>query len=1148
MHKVFDWFQTFDKKLTSFSISEAKKLKLRLRIFLCVYIPCVVTILIAVISSNAFAGNKGTEKRNEEETGAGGSLRAWIEQSTSDGIYSYNAGEDAQYQLYTPAWSSDEDITYSWETIGTENMQPFWDWAGDILYNAWTGTVEESGDDSNPMGSIIGNIISFILAQKFAIWKLLIILFRILITQPFFFLESMMSALGPNWWPTSLYGLFLGRVGSNGMVTTNLFGFELVNNNIYGIVSSITYGLISSVVMIGIVIELTAKIIMVAVDGGESRGRLKESVVGCAGKLILMPLLPFLTYLACYIRDHLLYEILLVTQNLSSLNLSGREGISNDGLVMTDLAQFNIACSRALNIGMGSSYNPFVERAFDFQNGTIFDSLIYDGSVILLIVFIFIYISLALDTTFTFGFGAPIALLRGKAAIMEWAQHMIANILTPVVDMLVLMVPLILGSMHLADQTTYVGVSLVELVICFCYFPLRNSIRAKLNTQSSQAAESMGMGSMMMSLAALRTAASGVMSIASNAKDGLSEMKGIDESVERGDEAITAAQQNISDMKKNINDLDNRMKMVPGAEKAGDAENDSLREIGEGGIADRMDSAYDSDTPGYADEYSNNSENELSAIHDFASGRTDGMEDDGSELAEIDGIQTGEASVSGIPATEEETGKNDEISGYLSQAERTENGLSDKVRSQAVSDERRMRGSAINNQRQNKPIAGSYADMAVQLSKRGKYYADSREKLQNAANETRMKQNQLRTIMEKAKYGMPLSAAEQQIYGSKEDAAVTLQQLGEREYELRTQAQTAAEGYRQAVQYSNDMRRMMGMSGGGLINTAELNSYMAVQQSANAMNYQNPDIQKYLSPDLQRKFALQRRKEIKNGLTAGLTVTSALAPIVAGASYFLPIAGKGALMGATASLGGAVMANAPRIRLQGQIKGMDGATAMRYTSADLQPNSVPPDISKVRLNVNVAEPAPVSTGTMHTGTENIDLQNIAMQAINKLSADYGIASRQAPVTNVDNLKTCLNCIARVNLEGTQGNPVVTKQELASWGNNDELMIQLCLYGDYTRQARAALQSQVSQADESAVREAVERSVREYMYAHYESVMPSGSTYDSNALSEHHNMVVDVYNRLQQVYSQNSDIRMQTSEISHIIATQMNRFFETEENS
>lgn len=962
--------ESFHKSLYRLRQKEAKQLKLRLKIFLAIYIPAIIIALVMVVNSFVSAAEKNNyDKGDSESTEETGSLiQDFVNATSQDGIYSYSAGSSVEYQSYTFPGMEGGTIEKADEKVPTDNwVKGMNEWLYETLYESVSGVkVEsESGYADGPIGSLFQWFISTLITSYFGIF---IIILRWIIVYPFMFIERALAVLGPNFYPASLFGLFLGRVGSGGQVTTNFFGFEFVEGNVYGIVGSILYGIITSICGIGIGAKFIGSLAGAAWNSGssDSRKKLKDAITSGVGSVVLLSALPFFVYIICYIRDVILYEVLRVAEGLSNANLGGGTSVDTLGNSFTDLATCLIVASRVTEGSyVGRSYNPLLERALDFSNGTLMDSIMYAGSVALLLIFIFIYIALALDTTITFASGG-VAVLMGKDNFMEWIRHMVANIMTPVVDMMVFMIPLIFGSIATSSAGSYSIVWLIELVLCFSYFPLRSSLRAKLGMRSAESSEGMGMGSMMMAMGAIRAMASGAGSLARNISSGVSNM----ETASTGAEMAGAeASIQSEELKDNINQLDNLDEAMKSADGLSSDESTNGTALPPG-AEDLSGTGMPSDEPdSVSDEQGIDSDKTL------LSGAQSEMDKLKQEDAELDGAE-GSITTATIHTSTDTSATSKGTNATVGE------GLTDQIAKGNV--ETAEHASRIAN------------ESAMKVSQHREFARQNDEKAK-----------EIRAIAATAKAGGTLTDKQMAMYGDEKTAMAKALNYESEAMKHRNQAMRYSEIQKQAEAVCNSARRRMGIGGQGAFTSGELSAYNHIQQSANVGNFQDPMIARSLSPAQQQKFFLEARRKAGAEITTGIATTTALAGLVGSSTIFMPTAVKAGALGMVAHGGSAAMKAVSSVMAEHptgtpNLQGVRSYDVGSGFNSGLYNTSIPEvEISTTVTGGGVGSPVEVANEGTAAYKPAIDMMFMPLEQRGELSSGYYTTPLGFAMTDID---------------------------------------------------------------------------------------------------------------------------------------------------
>ena len=310
---------------------------------------------------------------------------------------------------------------------------PWLDGADDSIYSNGVDTAEEEQDIEPDEPGMVEKYFSELLRN----------------------IASSLIALLENILGTSLDGIIYGRVGSGKPNSVNIFGFELRSGNPYGVTAAVCYSLLRSMafVFLGIMfVAILAKSLWTG-QTAQSREQIKSSIFSTAMKFSILMLMPFLFDVALYVRDVALYGVKEVT-----------------GQMVTGGATLSLAEAFLTN----------AERT-----GRFVDAVMYLGTILLTIYFAIIYIALAIDILIAFVAFPVLCLLHSpkRDLLGNWVMSVLSDIITPLLDAILLMVPL-LTSMMLGDVIR--GIAVIQMIMCMLIIPARNRIKSLLGIQSNE--------------------------------------------------------------------------------------------------------------------------------------------------------------------------------------------------------------------------------------------------------------------------------------------------------------------------------------------------------------------------------------------------------------------------------------------------------------------------------------------------------------------------------------------------------------------------------------------------------------------------------------------------------------------------------------
>lgn len=249
--------------------------------------------------------------------------------------------------------------------------------------------------------------------------------------------------------------IIYGRVGSGKPNSVNIYAFELRSGNPYGVTASVCYALLRSIIFVLLGIYFVFILAKSAWTGhtAQNREQIKSNLYLIAVKFTYLALMPYLFDVVLYVRDVVLHGLKSVT-----------------GMMLADGAKLSLSNAFLLNAEF---------------TGRFIDAMMYLGTVGLTLYFAVIYIAIAIDMLVCFIAFPILCLMQSpKRNLMDsWVMTVLSNMLTPVLDAVLLLIPL-LTSMMLADVIE--GIAFIQLIMCMLIIPARNRIKALLGVQSNE--------------------------------------------------------------------------------------------------------------------------------------------------------------------------------------------------------------------------------------------------------------------------------------------------------------------------------------------------------------------------------------------------------------------------------------------------------------------------------------------------------------------------------------------------------------------------------------------------------------------------------------------------------------------------------------
>ncbi len=282
--------------------------------------------------------------------------------------------------------------------------------------------------------------------------------------------------------------IIFGRVASGGAtpVAVNSFQFELEFKNVYGVIGAVVYTTLRSLIVLGIIIAGLFLIVKGAITHSPRvKDTLKSNVVYAIIALIALYATPVIVHFIVYFKDVLL-SILGKTLN----QFASKEQIKGLTALYYDIAT--------------DKYANFL------------DGCMYFGFVILSIYFSVVYIAAACSLTIVFAFFPLFLLLsfKDKKLIGTWFNYVIGTVATPVIDCVLLHMPVIAAELHAPE--------LLRIFMCYAIIPSRGVIRRLLGIGAGAGSEMLGVGALMMAGRAagglVRTARNGANRVITNGR------------------------------------------------------------------------------------------------------------------------------------------------------------------------------------------------------------------------------------------------------------------------------------------------------------------------------------------------------------------------------------------------------------------------------------------------------------------------------------------------------------------------------------------------------------------------------------------------------------------------------------------------------
>lgn len=262
----------------------------------------------------------------------------------------------------------------------------------------------------------------------------------------------------------SLDSIIFGRVHGAAKRTGDvaLFTYDTAYKNLYGLVSMAVYAIFSGYTYILLLVVVSYSLGMMAWRQSTLD---KQAFEDCFGKVILIAvflrLFPKIVDLMCLFRDNVLAMVIDGETTLYA-NVASALGGSSSLNVQSLLSSGSSA----------SLLNIFRDQA---DTGVI-NSIMYLAVVFVTLAFALEYILVALSISLLVAFSPFIVVLHmgAKEELIKWAKNILGLLFTPVIDLTVLFVPLMIGAYKDAViGGSSISTAVIQLIACISVIPAR---------------------------------------------------------------------------------------------------------------------------------------------------------------------------------------------------------------------------------------------------------------------------------------------------------------------------------------------------------------------------------------------------------------------------------------------------------------------------------------------------------------------------------------------------------------------------------------------------------------------------------------------------------------------------------------------------
>lgn len=282
-----------------------------------------------------------------------------------------------------------------------------------------------------------------------------------IIKGPGKFLITIQTAFGMN-----IDQIIYGRISEKSK-SINYFSFELASGNIYGNIGTYIYNIFRtiSLFILWAIFTTTLVKIMLLTNSGKIRDEFKESLTRMIVIAILMYIMPYLFQLIEFIRDIILYLLQGLATDISMDSVGGN---------------YSTQIRNNFNNTLGGASGGILAVFETLSDKSWFAAVIYDGVSVLSLYYAYQYIGIAMALLIYFIMFPLVCIFAYKDSklIDSWVKNVIASLLTPVMDAILMMLP---GYVFMALCTKGIFIcALITFMICMLVIPSRRVISSML--------------------------------------------------------------------------------------------------------------------------------------------------------------------------------------------------------------------------------------------------------------------------------------------------------------------------------------------------------------------------------------------------------------------------------------------------------------------------------------------------------------------------------------------------------------------------------------------------------------------------------------------------------------------------------------------